>query len=43
LVKLQIRKLDESYDKINKKGKNLSVIFNRSLDMEGDVEYDKVD
>lgn len=33
------RKLDETYDKINKKGKSLSVIFNSSLDIEGDVEY----
>ena len=32
------RSLDESYDKINKKGKSLSVIFNSSLDIEGDVE-----
>lgn len=35
------RSLDESYDKINKKGKSLSVIFNSSLDMEGDLEYDE--
>lgn len=34
-------KLDETYDKINKKGKCLSVIFNSSLDMEGDLEYDE--
>lgn len=33
------RSLDDDYDKINKKGKSLSVIFNSSLDIEGDVEY----
>lgn len=35
------RRLDEDYDQIDKKGKSLSVIFNSSLDMEGDVGYDE--
>ena len=35
------KKLDDRYDKIDKKGRCLSVIFNSSLDMEGDVEYDE--
>lgn len=35
------RSLDDNYDKINKKGKSLSVIFNSSLDIEGDIEYDE--
>lgn len=35
------RSLDDNYDKINKKGKSLSVIFNSSLNIEGDIEYDE--